>query len=213
MVDSVKDYLAKLADGGYNIIYSVPVRIQRGPNVSFAYTDVKYQVVTKDTITVQNALASRTVFESPVILICGMLNYRAMPATNVPWYDNWVIHSRKNKTFGSVYLSKEAFLESRLLPLLERINQKTTLLPQFTGIINDEWFFDVSNWEQDTYRSKQRCTWVKDAQSSNENYLEYTWNHNGELSQREKGTIGFEKNAESTLSCKPSWRAVCVLLY
>ena len=117
-------------------------------------------------------------------------------------HDNWVIHSKKFKTFGSVYLSKDAFLESRLLPLLERVNQKTTILPQFAGIVNNEWYFDIGAWEKDPHRFVQRCLWERNAESSGEKYLEYVWNHYGELSSRERGAIGAERNAESLLACE-----------
>ena len=134
ILDSLRSYLGQLTDAGYNILYSIPVRTQRGQNVSFVYTSVKHQIVTKESITIRNCGQSRSVYDSPVILILGMCNFRIMPANSVPWHDNWVIHSKKFKTFGSVYLSKDAFLESRLLPLLERVNQKTTILPQFVGL-------------------------------------------------------------------------------
>lgn len=200
MVQFVKDYLVKLSDDGYNIIYSVPLWTQRKVKVNYALTDAKHLIVTKNWISTQNCGVSRTVYESPVILILGMTNYSQMPTTTVPWHDNWVMHSRTRKTLGTVYLSNDSFLGAHLLPLLERVNRKTTLIPKFAGAVNGEWLFDVSTWEQDPYRSKQRCNWEKGAGTS-ENYLEYIWDYYDEWAHRHKATIGDEQNAESALAC------------
>ena len=55
LVDFTKDYLGRLANSGYHVLYSVPLWTQRGTDLSHAYTDVKHQVVTKSSITVSNA--------------------------------------------------------------------------------------------------------------------------------------------------------------
>lgn len=201
MLENLKVYFGRLAYSGCNIVYSVPVRAQRGQNLSYAYTDVKYQIVTKSPITLQTYVGRNAVYDAPVILILGMCNFRSMPASVVWWHDFWVIPNLKYKTIGTVYLSKNAFLESRLLPLLEKINEKTTVVPQFAGIVNDEWHFDIATWEKDAHRNRQRCAWGK-ADSTSKDVIEYVWNHYGEMSQREKGTVGTETNAETTLSCK-----------
>ncbi|KAJ3540782.1 hypothetical protein NM688_g6177 [Phlebia brevispora] len=213
MVYSAKGYLGRLAHAGYNIIYSVPVWTNRLQNLGYAATDVKYQVVTKNTVTQATCSISRTVYESPVILLLAMTKFRTMPSTFVPWHDLWVIWNRMFKTVGSVYLSEGSFSETRLLTLLEEVNRKTTLLPKFAGVVKGEWTFDITTWEQDIYRKNQACTWERNALASNENYVEYDWEYYDEWSHRHKGYRANEQNAESMLSCQTTNKVLIPTAY
>ena len=163
---SVKDYLSRLAHGGYNVIYSLPVWTNRLQNHAQVATDVKFQVVTKNNITAQTCGISRTVYDSPVILVLAMTNFRSMPSVLVPWHDLWVLWNNKLKVLGSVYMAHGSFADSQLLTLLEHVNRKTTLLPKFAGVVGNEWTFDITTWEQDTYRKNQECAWERNAQTS-----------------------------------------------
>ena len=204
LVENTKLHLSRLADGGFNIIYSLPVAVQRGMGLSSAYTSIKHQVVTKTAITTSNSGISRTAYESPVVLLLATYNFRPVPTNVVPWHDLWVIYGRTHKTVGSVYLSKDAFLETRLLPLLERINRKTTIIPKASGIINDKFTFDVTTWAQDARRANQACPWEKDTKYLTDAALHYIWEHKNELIQREQSSMPLEHVVESNLSCKSS---------
>ncbi|PSS11038.1 hypothetical protein PHLCEN_2v3334 [Hermanssonia centrifuga] len=200
-VETVKhymlQYLAHLSRAGHNIIHSVPV-FSSDLRISFGFTEVIHKVVTKTEVTVKNCTYRSHSSESPVILILGMCNGRSIPSFLLEWHAGWVISTRGHKSLGTVCLSREAFLEGRLLRLLAEINAKTTLVPEFAGVIDGQWKLDLTTWAQHTYRSSGNTDFKKKSGSSS--HLEYVWEHRDDWNYEHQGSD--EKNGEYSLSCR-----------
>ena len=166
---------------------------------SYAFTSIDYQVISKSPITITTCNRSREAGEEPALLIYGMCGGRPMPSALIQWLTAWIIPSTRTfKTCGTVCLSKEVFLEGRLLKLLEVVNRKTTLVPKFAGVIDGHTYFDLCAWSEDTYRKNKKCLWT--AGGSAEGHLEYIWEHRDEWSHGHEGSN--EKSAEHSLRCK-----------
>ncbi|CAL1696314.1 unnamed protein product [Somion occarium] len=195
----LKDYLLDLSDGGHNIIYSIPVFTNRDDK-TFGYTSVAHKIVTKSTVTIGNC-GSLHEKDAPIILILGVCNFRPMPPLVVEWFPGWIIENKRSKSHGTLCLSKAAFLEGRLLPLLAEVNAVTTLIPKFAGVIDGDWHFDLTTWKDDIYRHAKLCNW-KEKQNVSSQYLEYVWEHRDEWSHEHEGTYSDERNGEYSLSCR-----------
>ena len=206
LVENTKQYLSRLADGGYNVVYSLPIAAQGfgGTQAGSTYTSVQHQVVTKTEITTENCRICRSSSEAPVVLLLATSATRPPPPADVPWHDLWVIHSRTNMTLGTVYLSRDAFFERNLLPLLEGVNKKTTIVPRASGFINDKFVFNVTTLAQDEHSVDEECLWSEDEEHSDRRSLQYVWEDRRELSQKETRSTRkpTQHSIESVLSCK-----------
>ena len=120
------------------------------------------------------------------------------PLPAIKWLTSWIIPGGRRKNFGTVYLSKEIFLEGRLLRLLEGVNRRTTLLPKFAGIINGRSNFEVWAWDEETHHKNTKCLW--EPRESGPEALEYGWEHYDSWSHEHKGTD--EKKSAYSLSCE-----------
>ena len=95
--------------------------------------------------------------EEPVIVVCGMTRPDAsFPATALRWSANWLYNNPS--TMGTLALSREIFLEGRLLPLLESINRATTLLPAKLDMDAGDWEVEFTSWEKKYNDSKYATT-------------------------------------------------------
>lgn len=195
----MKDYLFELADSGYNIIHSIPIFTNRDER-TFGYTSVAQKVVSKSNVTIDNCRYV-LVKDAPILLILGMWHFRPMPPLCVEWFSGWIIENKRNKSFGTLCLSKTAFLEGRLLPLLADVNPLTTIVPKFAGILDGDWHFELTSWKDDPYRQKRPCTW-KERRNVSSTHLDYVWEHRDEWNYEHEGTASEEKKCEYTLACK-----------
>ncbi|KAF7429005.1 hypothetical protein PC9H_008243 [Pleurotus ostreatus] len=169
-------YLKELAYYGHNVIHSIP--IFPGQEV-FGLTDATFRVISKETVTVANCVQRHT---SPVLVVFGMTGGRRMPDRHIPWGFGWVFP----RSHGSLCISKEVFLESRLLPSLARINARTTVVPRFPEEDEEEWKVYLTTWDQHRYRKEKSCNWT--LLEGNADWLEYGWEHRDEWKYEHSGT-------------------------
>lgn len=199
----VKEYLVVLAAAGHHIIQSIPT-FKNGSSVPVGLTDVSYQIVSREEVTVQNCTRKRSTADAPVILIVGVCGARALPAVELDWASGLVFNRRSAKTMGMACLSRAAFLEGRVLRILAQVNAATTIVPVFAGVIDGEWHCDLTTWEQHDYRKGKECRWkrVADGAAGGEaGYVEYEWQHRDDWNHEHEGTDG-EKAGEYHLSCE-----------
>ncbi|KAF8214881.1 hypothetical protein K438DRAFT_1927095 [Mycena galopus ATCC 62051] len=76
--------------------------------------------------------------EAPVLIVYGMMSGRPMPQAVIQWGHGWVVPGRI-PSHGTVVLSRESFLESKLLAMLEVVNRRTTVVPRFPRADEEEW--------------------------------------------------------------------------
>ncbi|KAJ6464047.1 hypothetical protein C8R45DRAFT_1220135 [Mycena sanguinolenta] len=166
----MRKYLIELSVSGHNIIHSIPIF----PDTHlFGLTSTSYQIVSKDVVTITNCMFER---EAPVLMIVGMMGGRPLPPTEtISWGHGWVIPG-KTLSHGTMCLSREAFLEGKLLAALEVVNRRTTVVPRFPGEHEEEWKVHLTTWDNHRYRKNELCNW-KRVPSSNPSWLEYAWEH------------------------------------
>ncbi|KAJ7651380.1 hypothetical protein FB45DRAFT_820896 [Roridomyces roridus] len=198
VIHYTQDYLEHLAHHGHNIIHSVPV-FTAAPN-SFALTSVTYQVVTKTKITIDNCRHAVPASQAPVILVLGMCGNRPLPSIRLPWFQGWVIPG--HQSLGTICLSRETFLEGRLLQRLARVNAKTTLVPEWAGIVNGQWKYQLTTLEKHAHRKEERTSWK--VASKTERSREYVWEAHDEWNHDSKheSFTGDESHGKYTLSCR-----------
>ncbi|EJC99828.1 uncharacterized protein FOMMEDRAFT_31083 [Fomitiporia mediterranea MF3/22] len=89
---------------------------------------------------------------------------------------NWVLSIGKDVPLGTVYISHSSFLEGILLKYLERINHQTTMVPEFWGVTDKKWIFDLVEWDNHKAKKGKRCVW-RDVtmQDSSMDHLQFAW--------------------------------------
>lgn len=195
----ITTYLGHLAHHGHHIIHSVPL-FDAHSKSAFGLTSVVHHVVTKHQITLSNCAHARKSAESPVILIMGMCGGRTLTFNPPHWGSGWVIAGKTTRSLGTICLSKEAFLEGTLLHHLADINAMTTIVPNFAGIIDGEWSFDLTTWAQHPFRKNKVCRWKQD--KIQDGCLKYIWEHRQGWTHQHEGSDGNEQSGEYTIECK-----------
>ncbi|KAJ7611201.1 hypothetical protein FB45DRAFT_1037536 [Roridomyces roridus] len=198
VIHYTQDYLEHLAHHGHNIIHSVPVFT--AASNSFALTSVTYQVVTKTQITIDTCRHAVPASEAPVILVLGMCGNRPLPSIRLPWFQGWVIPG--HQSLGTICLSRETFLEGRLLQHLARVNAKTTLVPEWAGITNGEWKYKLTTLEKHAHRKEERTSWK--VANKTEKTREYVWEAHDEWNydSKHESFTGDDSHGKYTLSCR-----------
>ncbi|EED84148.1 predicted protein [Postia placenta Mad-698-R] len=133
-----KQYLPHLVHSGLHIIHTVPVWTS-GPAESLpscALTSFTFHVYSKTEIT-RHSWAHGAL--EPVIIVLGMTKYRELPSMHLEYSANWDIRVTKGVSHGTVCVSRSAFMETRLLRLLEQVNSLTTVVPKFYGVHDGDW--------------------------------------------------------------------------
>ncbi|KAJ6457917.1 hypothetical protein C8R45DRAFT_560881 [Mycena sanguinolenta] len=176
----MRKYLGELSTNGHNIIHSTPIFPRTH---HFGLTSVSFQIVSKDVVTITNCMFEH---EAPVILVFGMMGGRPLPVETISWGHGWVIAGR-TPSHGTMCLSRQAFLEGKLLAALEVVNRRTTVVPRFPGDHEEEWKVYLTTWDKHHYRKNEQCHW-KRVPSNNPGWLEYAWEHRDEWSYEHDGT-------------------------
>lgn len=198
----VEHYLTELARGGYGIIKTVPTFVENSLD-PFAFTDVAYKILTKDEITVAHYISGKAASDTPIVVIYGVCTRRPLPVFITRWSLGWLPSGGAKNTVGTVWFSKETFLEKRLLHVLEEFNARTTIVPKFAGIVDGSWKCDLSTWEKHESRGArgERCTW-QSGPSSSPRHLEYVWEHRDDWNYERDGTLVTESTGEYSLLCE-----------
>ncbi|KAJ7337589.1 hypothetical protein DFH08DRAFT_877180 [Mycena albidolilacea] len=174
-------YLINLSWSGHNIIHSTPIF----PHThQFGLTAASFQVVSKTVVTVTNCLFEH---EAPVIMVVGMTRGRALLTQIISWGCGWVGPSGRSRSHGTICLSRESFLEGKLLATLELVNRRTTVVPRFPRENEQEWEVCLTTWDHHQYRKNKRCNWQK-VEKNTPGWLEYAWDHRDEWSYEHEGT-------------------------
>lgn len=158
--------------------------------------------MTKESVTIEDYTSgSHAITDTPVVVIFGVCTKRPIPPFASKWSLGWLPTGGAKNTVGTVWFSKESFLDHRLLHVLEDFNARTTVLPKFAGIVNGVWNCDITTWEQSEQLGKRgvRCQW-KELESS-PRYLEYVWEHKDDWAHENEATVRTDGVGEYTLGC------------
>jgi hypothetical protein len=131
----------------------------------------------------------------------GMCGGRDLTFVPLQWIPGWVIAGKgKKSSLGTICLSRESFLEGTLLHRLAEINGMTTIVPNFAGVIDGEWNFDLTTWCAHPIRKTKPCNWKPDG--THDGYLQYAWDHRDGWSHELEGSSGDKKKGEYSIACK-----------
>ncbi|KAJ7820022.1 hypothetical protein B0H14DRAFT_2292770, partial [Mycena olivaceomarginata] len=181
LIHYMEKYLNELSRSGHSIIHSTPIF----PHThQFGLTAASFQVVSKTVVTVTNCLFEH---EAPVIMVVGMTRGRPLLSQIISWGCGWVGPSGRPKSHGTICLSRESFLEGKLLATLELVNRRTTVVPRFPRENEQEWEVYLTTWDHHQYRKNKRCNWQK-VEKATPGWLEYAWDHRDEWSYEHEGT-------------------------
>ncbi|CCL98532.1 uncharacterized protein FIBRA_00531 [Fibroporia radiculosa] len=191
-------FLPYLARWGMHIIHTVPVWTSGSPFSSCALTSVDFQVYSKLNITRQN-WATISTSQEPVIAIFGMTQFQLMPYKRLEYSADWIVRASKGTSYGTVCVSRAAFLEQRLLHLLSQVNSVTTIVPNFYGVHNGVWKLDLTTWAKHAWKKTEKCTW-QSIPAEREGFSKYHWQHRDFWKYEHEGA-GNIANGTYTVTC------------
>ena len=125
--------------------------------------------------------------DTPAILVLGACNNRQLPRARLDTGSPWLLRVRSQETTGITCLSRERFLEGRLLRALSGINAATTLVANYMGVIEGEWQCDLSIWNKSEYRKNSECRWKHQADQPAD-YVAYEWQHREDRTRKHEDT-------------------------
>lgn len=191
-------YFPHLRTWGLNILHTIPVWKSGTSLQSYALTDIDFHIYSKVDIHRHNWAQVSPNLE-PIIVIVGMTGFKPMPNRRLAFSTNWVVRTNKHVSHGTVSISKQVFMDERLLNLLARINAVTTIIPMLPSVENGVWKLELTTWGQHPIRKNRPCEWKP--VSEREGHLKYKWAHRDGWSYEHEGTSDITNGAYS-VSCK-----------
>ncbi|KZT32899.1 hypothetical protein SISSUDRAFT_469671 [Sistotremastrum suecicum HHB10207 ss-3] len=201
-------YFKVLQEAGLDILYTLPFTHPENdgwhPQTPSFLTWQTYPFNYRDSCThegvwgVDAAIGNRN-----MILFLGMLGGRTPPFGLLPWSANWVLDIGKEYSQGTVVLSREIFLEGKLLSFLEEINKLTTIVASFPGVEDNVWYLDLIPWKNHMHKRNRACKWKAIGASTDiANGLEYQWFNSDQWTYRHEQFGGHFKAYSVTCDTK-----------
>ncbi|KAF9516569.1 hypothetical protein BS47DRAFT_1390620 [Hydnum rufescens UP504] len=100
---------------------------------------------------------------------------------------NWLIRASEGISYGTVSLSRHLFLDGLLIPLLNKVNVATTVVPIHIGVEAGEWDLALSTWGGKGSRKKGPCPWKSVGASADA--LLYKWEHRDEWTYEHDSSV------------------------
>jgi hypothetical protein len=174
IVKSLHAYLAHLYTAGHHVIHSTPM-FSLEDKSTLGLTSVAFQILSKTVVT-RESVGRR--HQAPVILVCGMNQGRPLPSTRIEWSDEFITRSKRTSSYSKLCLSNDAFLSGYLMPLLTKINARTTIISRSTHVDDDDDDMRVSltMWGERRLRKRRGCNWTLKT-PSRPDVLEFIWAH------------------------------------
>ncbi|TFY68932.1 hypothetical protein EVJ58_g722 [Rhodofomes roseus] len=189
-------YLPALAQSGHNIIHTVPVWKAKTNLTSISWTAMHFHVYSKTEITRQNWAQVSGNLE-PAIAVFGMTEFRPLPSLRLEYSSNLLIRASKSVSYGTVCISRSAFMEKRLLDLLSLINSRTTVIPLFSGVVDGVWQLQLTTWAEHQWRKSQKCKWEEISEHAG--FMKYGWQHRDGWKYEHEGTGEIDNGTYSVL--------------
>ena len=199
----IVDYLFEVSRGGHGIIKTVPVFVDHTDPHSFH--DVSYKVLTENEITIETYANTPSVSAAPIVVIFGVCAQRHLAAFTSKWSLGWLPSGTSDHAVGTVWFSKESFLEGRLLRVLELLNARTAVVPQAASAENrnGQWNCELTTLDKHKSHSGHvhACNWRR-VKNNSPRFLEYGWEHHADWQTREGDSLS---EGEYSLACECSY--------
>ena len=178
-------YLAVLKRAGYSTLYTIPLAGDRQSSYSGVLSAVKFQMLPFQHRSEISFSHQGLIHDRNSVVFLGMTDGRPMPQGELPRGVNWVCGSKDQSPLGAICITRRAFLDSKLLTLLEGINRNTTVVPLFSGVHDGEWFLTLTTWEKHRHLSNWPCSWKQ--RSPDGDSLSFEWNNRDEWRYEHEG--------------------------
>ena len=198
-----EEYFGALTRARHHVICTIPVYDTEGHgNHSQSLTDVKIQIYSPPSQD-GDSEKSRDRSSKNAIVVLGMNDGRKMPKHNLP-----PNYSFGTGAYGTLCLSRDAFLETQFLAALADINKQTTILPAFAGIDHHHWDLQLTTWEKHHIKKGLECKW-RPVVSAKEHPgdLKFEWMNRDDWRYVHEGELGY--NGTFLVKCKP----LCSIFY
>lgn len=204
-----KYYFADVTSHGHHILYTTPVWRAGSKPTSMGLTSLSFQIYSKEIYTTENID-----FSTAVLILLGMTGFRKLPKGSLEYSSDWVVRGKGSVSAGTVCLSRQVFLEERLLKVLGSINGTTTIVPNFCPASNDgkiaaiftgseesEWGLALSTFDQRLCSRKKlgKCDWKVNA---NKEESDYKWQYTDKWSYEHENSHDETRNGMYKVSCK-----------
>ena len=187
----VEQYLPTLVRGRYHVLYTIPLIDRDGQgNQLHTITSLKFQILPfcyRTGATYIDGLFGKKsiIYDRNSIVFLGVIDGRPLPTGHLPYGINWICGSKDEHPQGIVCISRRAFLDSRILKLLEEVNKKTTIVPNFAGVHEGEWQLQLTTWGQHHLKCNRDCHWTQLA--SNGEALSFEWKNRDDWRYEHEG--------------------------
>jgi hypothetical protein len=192
-------FLRHLSASGHHILYSIPVWVAEKDRPRDAFTDVTFQVYSKQVVERGNWSRVSKIYQ-PILVIIGVTGNRSLPRHRLQYSTNWLIRASEGISYGTVSLSRDLFLDGLLIPLLNKVNVATTVVPIHIGVEAGEWDLALSTWGGKGSRKKGPCAWK--SVGANADALLYKWEHRDDWTYEHDSTVKNANKGSYFVSCE-----------
>ncbi|EKM54030.1 uncharacterized protein PHACADRAFT_257614 [Phanerochaete carnosa HHB-10118-sp] len=167
-------YLKDFVNSGHHVLYTIPVFRTPSEENFYGLTGAYFHVYTSRASAEQVSIDQTRISHS-TILIVGTCEGRGTPAIPLQYWSEWVAHSGRFASYGTVGISNKLFLNNRFLEILSRINAATTIIPSFSGIEKEQWILKLTGWSNHEERKGSACPFGLTQANVSEDMLVYVW--------------------------------------
>ena len=176
------NYLSELAKHGYHVLYTIPIWNVGSKAPFFGLTDIIMPQISSADTTVASLNTSGpgkppSPTTEPVILLLGMRDGTPPPKHTLDHSTNWIVRTNRHSSYGTVAVSGSVFLTPILVPVLEKVNAATTIIPSLHGMDYSRWRLELRSWRVEESRKEHKCKFTRYEDTAQPQLLKYKWEH------------------------------------
>lgn len=172
-------YLPQFMLSGHHILYTIPRGKQRSPDFPHRLTYFLFHMYSNKSIGGTYTWNDNSRKYQPVIIIAG--TYEDRQLSGFQYSTEWVAHASRFSSCGTVGISADAFLETKLLAVISQINATTTIIPSISGIKQNKWVPTLTTWAKHIDRKDEAPPPPTRDDLHSEESLRYVWKHHDKL--------------------------------
>lgn len=174
-------YLPVFQNAHHHVLYTIPMRATEHHH---GLTSLKFQIIPFDCGNGEFYQGlygrHRAIYERNMIAFIGMFDGHEMLSRWLPRH-NWVCGSGRDSTpTGTIVLSREMFLQAKILERLRQINRQTTLVPNFSGVEDGELHLELATWSEHRIKKNKKNAGAWTQVDLGHESLDFVWNNRDE---------------------------------
>lgn len=169
-------YIPEFIKLGFHILHTIPVWKKRSPAYPYGVNDTHFHVYTSRGTAGQRASEQYGVSHSTIVIVGNCGEYGTPPLPSSFWSE-WVAHSGRFASYGTVGISSKLFLNAKngFLETLSGINSLTSIIPKFSGLTGGKWDLKLVGWSKHEDRMNSPCPFGLVQGNTSEDVLDYIW--------------------------------------